>query len=46
MLGVAGGLVAMRKGQDGLRTAIPYGPYLCAAALAARFLGDAFWGLL
>lgn len=46
LLGVAGGLIAMRKGEDGLRTAIPYGPYLCAAALAARFLGDAFWGFL
>jgi leader peptidase (prepilin peptidase)/N-methyltransferase len=46
LLGVAGGLVAMRKGSDGLKTAIPYGPYLCAAALMARFLGDLFWGFL
>ena len=43
LLGVAGGVVAMRKGSDGLKTAIPYGPYLCAAALMARFLGDRFW---
>ncbi|MDH3383295.1 MAG: prepilin peptidase [Deltaproteobacteria bacterium] len=46
LLGVAGGVVAMRKGSDGLKTAIPYGPYLCAAALMARFLGDLFWGFL
>lgn len=46
VLGVAGGLVAMRKGQDGLKTAIPYGPYLCTAALLARFFGDLFWGVL
>jgi leader peptidase (prepilin peptidase)/N-methyltransferase len=42
VLGVAGGVFAMRKGSDGLKTAIPYGPYLCAAALIARFLGDSF----
>ena len=42
----AGVIVAMRKGSDGLKTAIPYGPYLCAAALMARFLGDLFWGFL
>jgi len=40
--GVGGGVFAMRKGSDGLKTAIPYGPYLCAAALIARFLGDSF----
>ncbi len=45
LLGVAGGMIAMRKGTDGLKTAIPYGPYLCAAALVARFAGDFFWGL-
>jgi len=46
ILGVAGGLFAMRKGREGLRTAIPFGPYLCAAALIARFLGEAFWSLI
>lgn len=46
LLGVAGGLVAMRKGNEGLKTAIPYGPYLCAAALFARFLGDFVWRFL
>ncbi len=46
LLGVAGGLVAMRKGDKGLKTAIPYGPYLCAAALFARFLGDFVWRFL
>ena len=46
LLGVAGGLVAMRKGNEGLKTAIPYGPYLCAAALFARFLGDLVWRFL
>lgn len=46
LLGVAGGLIAMRKGTDGPKTAIPYGPYLCAAALVARFLGDFFWKFL
>ena len=46
LLGVAGGLVAMRKGDEGLKTAIPYGPYLCAAALSARFLGDFVWRVL
>ncbi len=45
LLGVAGGLVAMRKGDDGLKTAIPYGPYLCTAALLGRFLGDFVWRL-
>ncbi|MGZ9148639.1 MAG: prepilin peptidase [Candidatus Deferrimicrobiaceae bacterium] len=42
LLGVVGGVFAMRKGSEGLKTAIPYGPYLCAAALIARFLGDSF----
>jgi len=46
LLGVAGGVIAMRKSQDGLKTAIPYGPYLCAAALLARFAGSFFWGFL
>ena len=46
LLGVGGGLVAMRKGDEGLKTAIPYGPYLCAAALFARFLGDFVWRFL
>ena len=43
VLGVAGGLLAMRRGEEGLKTAIPFGPYLCAAALIARFFGDNFW---
>ncbi len=42
-LGVGGGLLAMRKGTDGLKTAIPFGPYLCAGALIARFIVDNFW---
>lgn len=46
ILGVAGGLLAMRKGTEGLKTAIPFGPYLCAAALIARFLGEPFWSFL
>jgi leader peptidase (prepilin peptidase)/N-methyltransferase len=46
LLGVAGGVWAMRKGKEGLKTAIPFGPYLCAAALAARFLGEGFWRAL
>jgi leader peptidase (prepilin peptidase)/N-methyltransferase len=46
LLGVAGGVWAMRKGGEGLKTAIPFGPYLCAAALAARYLGESFWRLL
>lgn len=46
LLGVAGGLLAMRRGEDGLKTAIPFGPYLCAAALIARFNGDTCWKLL
>ena len=46
LLGTAGGLIAMRKGSEGLKTAVPFGPYLCAAALIARFLGDNFWSFL
>jgi len=46
VLGVAGGVIAMRGGSDGLKTAIPFGPYLCAAALIARFAGKALWALL
>ena len=46
LLGVAGGLVAMRKGEEGLKTAIPFGPYLCAAALLARFLAEPFFAFL
>jgi len=46
VLGVAGGLLAMRKGGPGLKTAIPFGPYLCAAALLARYLGGWFWGTI
>lgn len=46
ILGVGGGLIAMRKGKEGLKTAIPFGPYLCAAALIARFLGESFWSFL
>jgi leader peptidase (prepilin peptidase)/N-methyltransferase len=45
-LGAAGGLLAMRKGGEGLKTAIPFGPYLCAAALLARYLGGRFWGAI
>ena len=39
-----GGILAMRKGGEGLKTAIPFGPYLCVAALGARYLGGGFWG--
>jgi leader peptidase (prepilin peptidase)/N-methyltransferase len=46
LMGVAGGRGALRTGDEGLKTAIPYGPYLCAAALFARFLGDYVWGFL
>jgi leader peptidase (prepilin peptidase)/N-methyltransferase len=45
LIGVAGGLCAMRKGSEGLKTAIPFGPYLCAAALLARYLGESIWGM-
>ena len=44
LLGTAGGILAMRKGGEGLKTAIPFGPYLCVAALGARYLGGEFWG--
>jgi len=43
LLGVAGGVCAMRKGRDGLKTAIPFGPYLCVAALLSRYGGGWFW---
>lgn len=46
LLGVAGGLWAMRRGAEGLRTAIPFGPFLCLAALLARFAGHVFWRVL
>jgi prepilin signal peptidase PulO-like enzyme (type II secretory pathway) len=36
----------MRKGGEGLKTAIPFGPYLCVAALVARYLGGSFWRFL
>ncbi len=39
-LGVAAGLLAMRRGDEGLKTAIPFGPSLCAAALVVRFIGS------
>jgi len=45
-LGAAGGILAMRKGGEGLKTAIPFGPYLCVAALLSRYLGGWFWGML
>ena len=44
LLGATGGILAMRKGGEGLKTAIPFGPYLCVAALGARYLGGGFWG--
>ena len=44
LLGAAGGILAMRKGGEGLKTAIPFGPYLCVAALLSRYLGGWFWG--
>ncbi|HEY3490988.1 MAG TPA: prepilin peptidase [Candidatus Deferrimicrobiaceae bacterium] len=44
--GVAGGMIAMRKGEEGLKTAIPFGPYLCLAALVSRYAGEAFWSFL
>jgi leader peptidase (prepilin peptidase)/N-methyltransferase len=46
LAGVAGGMLAMRKGEEGLKTAIPFGPYLCVAALVARYLGERFWAFL
>ena len=44
LLGAIGGMIAMQKGEDGLKTAIPFGPYLCVAALGARYLTGTFWG--
>ena len=44
LLGAIGGMMVMRKGGDGLKTAIPCGPYLCVAALGARYLGGVFLG--
>jgi len=46
VLGVAGGVIAMRKTGGGLRTAIPFGPYLCAAALLGRFAAAPFFASL
>jgi leader peptidase (prepilin peptidase)/N-methyltransferase len=46
LLGALGGLAAMRKGGEGLKTAIPFGPYLCVSALLARYLGGWFWGTI
>jgi len=45
-LGAAGGILAMRKGGEGLKTAIPFGPYLCVAALLSRYLAEWFWGMM
>jgi leader peptidase (prepilin peptidase) / N-methyltransferase len=45
-LGAVGGIIAMRKGGEGLKTAIPFGPYLCVAALLSRYLGRWFWGMI
>src|SRR5512140_3409404 len=44
LLGATGGILAMRKGGEGLKTAIPFGPYVGAGALGARYLGGGFWG--
>jgi len=46
LLGVGAGVIAMRKGEEGLKTAIPFGPCLCAAALLARFLAGPFFEAL
>lgn len=46
LLGVAAGVIAMRKGDEGLKTAIPFGPCLCTAALLARFLAEPFFSVL
>ena len=43
LLGAAGGMLAMRRGGEGLKTAIPFGPYLCVAAMVARYFGEVFW---
>ena len=42
-LGAVGGLIAMKRSGEGLRTAIPFGPFLCVAALLVRYLGEWFW---
>jgi len=46
LFGVAGGIVAMRKGREGLKTAIPFGPYLCVAGLVARYFGEVLWRMV
>lgn len=46
MLGLVAGFAAMRKGGDGMRTAIPFGPFLCAGGLLARYAGDVAWDRL
>jgi leader peptidase (prepilin peptidase)/N-methyltransferase len=38
LLGLLGAVPAMLEGDKGLKTAIPFGPFLCAAALLSRFL--------
>ncbi|MCL1926737.1 MAG: prepilin peptidase [Syntrophorhabdaceae bacterium] len=42
-LGAAGGVLAMRRSGEGLRTAIPFGPFLCVAAMIVRYLGEWIW---
>lgn len=50
LLGSIGGIVLMAAGRGGRKTAIPFGPYMIAGALAAIFLAqpiaDAYLGLL
>ncbi len=46
LLGAAGGILTMGKGGKGLKTAIPFGPYLCVAALGGRYLGTWFFRYL
>ena len=46
LLGAVGGILSMRKGGEGLKTAIPFGPYLGVAALLSRYLGGWFWGMI
>jgi leader peptidase (prepilin peptidase)/N-methyltransferase len=46
LLGAAGGVLSMRKGGEGLKTAIPFGPYLCVAALLSRYLGGWLRGMI
>jgi len=43
LLGAIGGLLAMRGSNEGLKTAIPFGPYLCVSALFARYFGEWIW---